>query len=115
MYRPYNKYGQRAQSIMEYVSLITILAIVLITMSTYVRRGVQGFIKITADQLGNQLNSEQAFDDKGYLMNAITLSRSVFDKRRDEQLGVFNYVYGDSARSRTFTALNAGFTFRPNN
>lgn len=106
--------GQKAQTMMEYMALLTVVIVVLITMSTYIRRGFQGFIRLTADQLGNQLNAEQTFDDKGHLENSYAITLSSIDKERKEQLGVVNYLHNDVVRTDSFSFLNAGFQYRPN-
>lgn len=107
------QYGRRAQTIMEYMALLTVVIIVLITMSTYIRRGFQGFIRLAADQVGNQQNAEQKFDEDGHLRNSITLTQVIFNKERRERLGIVNYVYDDWTRTDSFSYLNAGFQYRP--
>ncbi len=97
---------------MEYVSLITIVLLVLVAMSTYIRRGVQGLVRVAADQIGIQKNSEQAFDDSGHLVNSTTKDRSKLSKERRELLGVVNYVHDDRMVVDSFSFLNAGFTPR---
>ena len=100
---------------MEYAALITVVVLIFLTMSTYIRRGIQGIVKVTADQLGNQQKSEQTFDDRGYLINSITFTRGSIDKERKEQLGVMNYIFNDTVETDSMSILNAGFTPRAPN
>ena len=109
--RSHDLYGQ---SIMEYASLIALVVVVFLVMGTYIRRGIQGLVKVTADQLGNQRNAEQTFDERGHLINSLTITRAKIDKESREQFGVFNYIYNDRIETDSFTALNAGFTPRQN-
>jgi len=50
---------RRAESIIEYAFLIGLIATALLAMQTYLKRGVQGVIKATADDLG--LSTEQYY------------------------------------------------------
>jgi|GEM_PF-1174434 len=101
------------QSLLEYSAVIVLVVIVFLGMGTYVRRGIQGLIKVTADQLGNQVNAEQTFDEDGHLITAITITRAQLDKERKEFLGMFNYIYNDRIETNEFSFLNAGFIERP--
>ena len=44
--------NKRAELIIEYAVMIGLVAVALAAMQTYMKRGVQGVIKTTADQLG---------------------------------------------------------------
>ena len=46
---------KRGQSISEYVIVIGIVAAALLLMQTYIKRGIQGVIKASADELGDQI------------------------------------------------------------
>ena len=102
----------QGQSLLEYVSLVGIAVIVLITMSTFMRRGIQGMVRTVSDQIGDQQGAEQRFDDTGHLINAVTVTRSTIDKQTRERVGVVNYIFSDSTQTQTTTFLNAGFTRR---
>jgi len=52
------------QSVAEYVILIAIISATLVGMQIYMRRGIQGAIKIAADQAGKQEDSWED-SDKG--------------------------------------------------
>ena len=49
---PHCPYG--GQAIVEYAVLIGIVAAALVTMQTYIKRGIQAGIKVAADQIGDQ-------------------------------------------------------------
>ncbi|MDD5196838.1 MAG: hypothetical protein WC937_02715 [Candidatus Omnitrophota bacterium] len=46
------------QSVLEYVIILSIVAIALAAMSIYFRRGIQSVVKIAADEVGNQEDAE---------------------------------------------------------
>jgi Flp pilus assembly pilin Flp len=48
--------NSRAQSLSEYALLIAIIGAALIGMQTYMKRGIQGVVKLAADEIGNQRN-----------------------------------------------------------
>lgn len=52
--------NRKAQSTLEYVVLVAVIVAGLVTMQHYVKRGVQGKFKSSADDLGEQ------FDPEGY-------------------------------------------------
>lgn len=49
----------KAQSILEYVVLLGIVGLALGTMGLYFRRSIQSVIKIAADELGSQEDTEE--------------------------------------------------------
>ncbi|MEI6437120.1 MAG: hypothetical protein WCO69_00045 [Candidatus Omnitrophota bacterium] len=55
----------KAQSLAEYMVLLTIIAVVASTMTPMFRRGLQSLIKAGADQIGEQKQSEQN-TEQGY-------------------------------------------------
>ena len=46
--------NSQAQSITEFVVIMGIVALALIGMQTYMKRGIQSVIKVSTDELGNQ-------------------------------------------------------------
>jgi len=46
--------NSRAQSINEYVFVIALVTAVFVVMQIYIKRGIQGVIKDTADEMGSQ-------------------------------------------------------------
>lgn len=57
------KRGSRAQSIAEYALFFSVAVFAVITMSIYIRRGVQGVIKDAADEVGTQEDSLTEVDE----------------------------------------------------
>lgn len=49
--------NKRAQSMLEYTLLIGIVALALMAMQTYGRRGIQAVLKLSVDKLGAQENA----------------------------------------------------------
>lgn len=47
-------YRSLGQSIGEYVLLLGIITVALLSMQVYMKRGIQAMIKVSADQLGSQ-------------------------------------------------------------
>ena len=58
------KAHSKAQSISEYVLVIGIVSIALISMQAYMKRGVQAVIKVASDQAGSQ-DAEEIDVQKG--------------------------------------------------
>lgn len=54
----------KAQSILEYVLILGIAAAALMLMQLYMRRSIQGVIKVAADELGEQKQGLMEFDYK---------------------------------------------------
>ncbi len=57
MIRLQNKISEsktRGQSLAEYGLLITVVTVALLAMQLYMKRGIQGVIKYSTDQFGNQ-------------------------------------------------------------
>lgn len=48
--------GKRGQSTLEYAVLIVVIIAALIAMQTYLKRGVQGKIRESSDQIGEQFS-----------------------------------------------------------
>jgi len=97
---------------LEYIALIGLVVIALLAMSTGMRRGIQGVLRIVCTHIGIQQDAEQAFDETGHLISSRTAAQSVGDTVTDERLGVYNYIYNDRADSQTSTLSNVGFTER---
>jgi hypothetical protein len=108
------------QSILEYTMIVGILTIVLFYMGTGIKRGVQSLVKITADQIGNQQNSDQDFNDtqSGY-MEASNSSQQEVKNKQVAELGyipvsgnaayVASMAYNDYSDTITNSITNGGF------
>ena len=83
----------RAQTFMEYTILIGIVVTFLMAMSPILKRGVQGVVKILADQVGRQNESDQQDAIHGYMSSAHIDSSMARDIQRQDRLGNTTYVY----------------------
>lgn len=96
---------------MEYTLLFAVTVAVLVAMTPMLRRGIQGMIKLVADQVGLQQNAEQRGGDSGYLMDQYSSSSIDQRKRRLEVMGTTNYIYdGSSIVGHTEAHADLGFT-----
>jgi Flp pilus assembly pilin Flp len=112
--------ARRGQTILEYTIIVGIVSVVLFYMGTGVKRGVQSLVKVTADQVGNQQNSDQDFNDaQGYLQQSNSATQQYSNKQITE-LGYIpasgNAVYGTSILTNEYTETqtnsitNGGFS-----
>lgn len=111
----------KGQSIIEYTIIVGIVSVVLFYMGTGIKRGVQSLIKVTADQVGNQENSDQDFNDthQGYMEGSNSLTDQSNNKQRHEfgyiqSNGVGTYTqntsFNESTITNSETITNGGFT-----
>ena len=101
----------KAQSLLEYVVLIGIVTAALVAMTPYLKRGVQGIVKVMADQIGAQNEADQSPDtNSGYLVNAFTAHRASTDKQLIERLNNKTYIYTDTSVKSDSSVTNLGFT-----
>jgi hypothetical protein len=99
------------QSILEYVLLIGIITVALFAMMQMVKRGTQSLVKVAADEIGNQSNSDQSFDNRqGYLDSSNSLMDSSGRKNVLERIGVINYVTSETQTTLSNTITNMGIT-----
>jgi Flp pilus assembly pilin Flp len=114
-------FTRRGQTMVEYTIIIGIVTVVLYYMGTSIKRGVQSLVKVTADQVGNQQNSDQDFNDvqQGYMIGSNTQTQETKNKQVTE-LGYIpqsgnaiyagNTAYNESSYTMTNTLTNGGFT-----
>lgn len=100
----------QGQTILEYALLIMIVTMVLVYMGTDFKRGIQSMVKVTADQLGNQANSDQDFSyqSSGFLMNSSTRTWQRRQQLSNETQGIVSPKQGDFVETLTNTLTNAG-------
>jgi hypothetical protein len=102
---------KRAQTISEYVILITIVAAAVISMFTYVKRGTQGLVRAAADQIGSQVKSEQDFNSLGgYISSANTITSSYANQAVYGWPGAYEKVFVEGSDTQTNTESNLGFS-----
>ncbi len=103
--------NKTAQSMMEYMLLIGIVTMVLFAMFNACKRGIQSVIKVTADQVGIQNESDQRIVPYGgYLMQAYSATRSNTNKSRKENSGAIDFIYNDSGDVISNSVSNLGFS-----
>ena len=62
MLRRSEKSNNQAQIFLEYTIISGIVIMILLSMNTMIKRGIQGMVKSVADQIGLQINAEQNFN-----------------------------------------------------
>jgi predicted PurR-regulated permease PerM len=114
-------FARRGQSILEYIIIVGIVTVVLYYMGTGIKRGVQSLVKVTADQVGNQQNSDQDFNDtqQGYMANYNSVTQESKNKQVTESgyipasgnaVYVMNTSLNDVAYTVSNIITNGGFT-----
>jgi hypothetical protein len=102
--------GPQGQNLAEYTMVISAVMMILFAMGPMIKRGSQSMIKLTADQIGNQADSEQEFDDSGHLESSETKSSSRSETGLREKWGWTEYAYNEQAETSSEVSLNLGFT-----
>ncbi|MEW5894927.1 MAG: hypothetical protein AB1650_04105 [Candidatus Omnitrophota bacterium] len=105
------KRGYKAQTFLEYVLMITVVTAIMIAMSTMLKRGVQGMVKVVSDQVGFQVNAEQQGGTSGYLVEMTTRFERDQGTRVRDRAGNITYDYvKDETKIDTVVLANAGYT-----
>ena len=116
------KIEESGQTLIEYATVVALVAAVLIAMTPLVRRGTQGMIRTVADQIGEQNESDQIVGPQnasnptfnngpGYLVSSYSATRVDINKQKREFVGLFNYITpGDTVSTTSNAFLNLGFT-----
>lgn len=111
----------KGQSILEYLMVLTMVAVVLSAMFPLIQRGVQGMVRTVADQIGNQEQAEQQ-NDSGYLQSSDTISqvdvndRTTFgpvDGKEKGPIETGNYLVDHFTHIETTQTLNLGVSEYP--
>ena len=83
---------------------------VLLGMSQVFKRGIQGIVKITADQIGNQQNADQKITPtSGFLGEAYSSTRSNIKKNTRELDGAVQYIFDERVDTFSNSLVNLGF------
>lgn len=103
--------SRRAQSIMEYVLLVSLVTAAVVYMLPRVKRGTQSMIKAAADQIGDQKGAEQVFNDatRGYLVSSNTATKTAVNNRRQDSWGWITQNSTESSETSTNSVTNAGW------
>jgi hypothetical protein len=101
----------KAQSLGEYVLMISIILAFVAAMFPLVKRGTQSLIKAGADQIGDQRNSDQDFNsDSGYTVGSNTIARSDSSVEQREWSGGMGTSTNELSDVQANTYSNLGFT-----
>ena len=102
--------GRKAQSLVEYSMVLGIVVAVLVVMQPLIKRSTQGMIKLAADQIGIQNQSDQPFDYSSYLQNSYSTTRSTLFSNKVEYNTVSNYDYSDVMETYSNQFMNLGIS-----
>jgi len=102
---------RRGQTILEYTMIVGIATLVLYYMGTGFKRGVQSMVKITADQVGNQANSDQDYNDAiaGHMAFSSTVTNDVHNKLVSVQNNLITTNDSDTTSTLANVYTNGGF------
>jgi hypothetical protein len=104
-------FSRRAQSIMEYVLLISIITAAVVFMLPRVKRTTQSMIKSAADQIGDQRGADQTFNiDRGYLISSNSSSTASIDNYRQDDSGKVTQGYDETTTTTTSSLMGAGWS-----
>ena len=111
MLRRSEKSNNQAQIFLEYTIISGIVIMILLSMNTMIKRGIQGMVKSVADQIGLQINAEQNFNEvTGYVESKRSTTYAFMNKTTREFFGITNYIYNAVARRDSTTVSHLGFT-----
>ncbi len=99
---------QSAQTVLEYVLMISVVTAIIMAMSTMVRRSAQSMVKVVADQVGFQQNAEQDDPDSGYLVRMTTEARQDQQKRVIERPDNIDYFFNETSTAEVESRTNLG-------
>lgn len=86
--------GKKAQSVIEYTLILALIGAALAAMQVYMKRGLQGAVKVAADQLGPQQYQYQQTNPNG--------AQIYFRNGQTESMG------NSTSRGTIRTAVSAG-------
>jgi hypothetical protein len=104
--------SRRAQTIMEYVLLISLVTAAVVTMLPGIRRGTQSLMKTAADQIGDQAGAEQDFNDVtvGYLADSSTTAKSLVNNFKQQEWGWIKQDVKETSETSMSSITNAGWS-----
>lgn len=101
---------RQGQTFIEYSIMLGVLVTALVAMTPMMRRGIQGMVKLMADQVGTQQNAEQVGGRFGHVINSVSFTEVKQDIETIDRLGVAGKIF---KTDQTFTDssiyLNQGF------
>lgn len=111
----------KGQTLLEYTLLIGVVMLIFFAMSPMIKRSAQGVIKTVADQIGEQVNADQAqynqatltyrdiFEDGG-LDSQVATTKSLQNTRLLEDAGDMTYQHFDTVEIHSTTDMGLGHT-----
>jgi len=104
---------RRAQTLSEYTIIIGLIIMAFMAMQHRLIRAIQGMVRLVADQVGVQKNSDQRFDESGHMISSDVMIRQQISKETRDVLGVINYIYNDITAQNEESSMNLGYTENP--
>ena len=101
---------KKAQTLMEYTIVLGTVVLVALAMTPLLKRGTQGMIKVVADQLGVQKNSDQVYnlEEGGFLQSSITNSSAKTYKGIVDVVGNIEYLFEDRVYTNSLAIIDQG-------
>jgi len=101
----------KAQSLGEYVLVVSMIIAFMAVMFPMVKRGTQSIIKVSADQIGIQKNADQTFTpDSGWLDSSNTITHSISEKSQQDIPGAIIMGTSVNIDSSARSLTNMGFS-----
>ena len=100
----------KGQTMIEYTMVVGIIVLIMLAMGPMLKRGIQSLVRVVADQVGNQQDSDQDADKTGHLDKFYTLTRASIGQQTIDRNGIINYSYADSIYTFSNTMSNLGFS-----
>ena len=105
------KRQRSAQTISEYVILVSLVVAAVAAMFPFVKRGAQSLIKTASDQIADQKTSDQNFQSKsGYMIGSNTIAGSSLKESIRTEPAYVQHLIGEKADMITSSSSNLGFT-----
>jgi len=105
--RPRSSSGQ---TFIEYTLLLSIVIMGLVMLNPIMRRTTQSLVRLVADQIGNQRQSDQTGGESGYMLSSLSQASVDHTKTVTERLGSRRIDYFDTEITSTNQVSNLGFT-----
>lgn len=97
------KNKKKAQSLMEYTILISIITLVVSALTPMLRRSSQSLMKTGADQIADQITGEQDFESSGYMINSQVDSKTTANKKTEVKNAILGEEEKENVVSTTTT------------
>jgi hypothetical protein len=98
------------QTFVEYTLLVSLVMALFFTISPLMRRSTQSLVRLVADQVGNQQDSDQSGGKDGYMESSHLQTRSDQRQTLRERLGAFETEYMGSDESISNMVTNLGYS-----